>query len=353
MSTYRVFISYSHEDLKLVKVVVKALEENGLTPMWDENFAWGHGFPEQIKNFIAHAHVFVPIITEASSERGWVHQEVGYAMALNIPILPITLDKVPGEMLQELLAVPWSDDSEKLKEQLSKETFEALVRKAQKNSRPVFECAEYHEDRTMMMAEYATKVLDLRNHGHVHQKGALSSFHIPHKPISHPIWKERYGSFEASDYRCRLLREERLVLEEHARESGCSLIIDPYLSYEKYGPRARKVRLETLLEFLESMPEEKVRVAVNKGMPEGENLTIVGDWFSAESILAVPGKGYQQTIFTRHAPTIGSRIELFDREMEELLRSRGHEAASSRDAAIAEINDILTGLGNDAGTELT
>jgi len=43
----------------------------GMVPMWDKTFSYGHGFPEQIKTFIAHAHVFLPIITEASSRRGW------------------------------------------------------------------------------------------------------------------------------------------------------------------------------------------------------------------------------------------------------------------------------------------
>jgi len=346
MDTYRVFISYSHEDKELVEKIVKTLEENGLTPMWDENFAWGHGFPEQIKNFIAHAHVFVPIITEASSKRGWVHQEIGYAMALNIPVLPVTLDQVPGEMLQDLLAVPWTNDLKKLKTQLSRKTFDTLVRKAQKNSPPLFECAEFHEDRTMMMVEYATKVSELGFHGHIRQKGALSSFHIPDKPISHSVWKQRYGSYEVNDYRCRLLREERLALEEHARQSGCSLIIDPYLSYVKYGPEARNVRLEALLEFLEknSIPREKVKVAINKRMPTGENLTIVGDWFAAESISAALGKGYQQTIFTRHAPTVRKRIDLFDQEIEDLLKARGIKSESSKEAAIAEIKRILLKL---------
>ncbi len=88
MSSYRVFISHSHKDRRLVKNIVKALEGNGLKPMWDRNFMSGHGFHEQIKNFIAHAHVFMPFFTEASSKRGWVHQEIGYAMALNVSVLP-------------------------------------------------------------------------------------------------------------------------------------------------------------------------------------------------------------------------------------------------------------------------
>jgi len=73
--------------------------------MWDKTFSYGHGFHEQIKRFIAHAHIFLPVITEASSRRGVVHQEIGYAMALNVPVLPVTVGIIPGEMLQPLHVV--------------------------------------------------------------------------------------------------------------------------------------------------------------------------------------------------------------------------------------------------------
>ena len=46
------------------------------------------------------------------------------------------------------------------------------------------------------MAEHAAKVLELRAHGHLCQKEALGSFHIPDKPINHQVWKQCYSSFE-------------------------------------------------------------------------------------------------------------------------------------------------------------
>jgi len=167
MKSYRVFISYSHEDLDVAERIVRVLEENGLVPMWDKEFLWGHGFPEQIKNFIAHAHVFTPLITESSSQRGWVHQEIGY---------------------------------------------------------------------------------------------------------------------------------------------------------------------------------DKVKVAIHRGMPTGQNITIVGDWFVAEAVSASLGEGYRQTIFTRHAPTVQAKIALFDQELEEILRDEGIDPASSRAAAVADIEKVLKGL---------
>lgn len=61
--SYRIFISYSHDDTDIADKVVELLKINGLDPMLDKGFAMGSGFHDQIKNYIAHAHVFMPIIT--------------------------------------------------------------------------------------------------------------------------------------------------------------------------------------------------------------------------------------------------------------------------------------------------
>jgi hypothetical protein len=41
---YRIFLSYSHHDLSIAKAIDRILKDNGLAPMWDENFAYGRGF---------------------------------------------------------------------------------------------------------------------------------------------------------------------------------------------------------------------------------------------------------------------------------------------------------------------
>lgn len=346
MNMYRIFISYSHEDIDLALKIVKVLENNGLKPMWDKNFAYGHGFHEQIKNFISHSHIFLPIITESSSNRGWVHQEIGYAMALNVPVLPVTLGTLPGEMIRELHAIQLSENLKELKDQLSIEVFDNLVNRYCDPSLSLFCCAELTEDRAIMMAKYANDVLNLGAYGCVRQKGALSSFHLPDKVITHPVWKQRYGKVNISPFHCRCQREERIALEKHARASGCRLIIDPSLTYEIYGNAARIVRLETLVEFLESMPNDKVLVAINHKMHQEESLTLVGDWFAAEAVSASLGQGYRQTIFTRHAPSMRSRIELFDKEFKELIQELGWEAEKSREKAIDTIKGIIAELKN-------
>ena len=340
---YRVFISYSREDSELVDKLVTILVDNGLHPMHDKGFGPGAGFPDQIKNYIAHSHVFMPVITKESSRRGWVHQEIGYAMALRIPVLPISYGEDPGQMIRDLHSVKLESldkGLDKCKERLSLKVFESIIRRAQADSHPLYECAELQEDRTKLIVEYAQKVIDLDNYGLVRQKGALSSFHIPDKPITHPVWKERYGAVAISEYRYRLQREERIVMEEHARVKGCSIIIDPYLTYGTYGASAKKSRINELIFFLESMPKDKVKVALQKHMPEAHNIIIVGNWFAAEAVSAAIGKGYQQTIFTRHAPTIQSKVELFDRELEEILKIQGITPQNSSDHAVKILKEI-------------
>jgi TIR domain len=109
MTGYRVFISYSHDETKLAQRIAAYLHGNGMLSLWDKDIAPGSGFHDEIKKFINYSHVFLPIITESSSARGWVHQEIGYAMALNIPVLPVTVGRPPGEMLSGLQAIRLED----------------------------------------------------------------------------------------------------------------------------------------------------------------------------------------------------------------------------------------------------
>ena len=338
---YRVFISYSHEDSELVSRIAKTLEGNGLHPMWDRNFLYGYGFHDQIKNFIAYAHVFLPVITKAADERKWVHQEIGYAMGLNIPVLPLAVGTWPGEMLQQIHAVQLTDDVELFKERFSYETIDNLIQHYAAGSFALYQCADFAEDRAVTMAKYANDVIALGYRDVVRQKGALSSFHIPDKTIEHPVWRDRYGGQDRGPNHCRLQREERIALATHASFAGCKLIINPTIDYPQYGESARIVRLRCLLDFLESMPDDKCQVAFNVQMGHSESVTIVGDWFSAESVSAQIGRGYRQTIFTRHAPSMVSKTDAFDREFDEQLDANGWSAKTSRTRAIEEIQRIL------------
>ncbi len=347
---YRVFLSYSHQDLKLVRAIDAVLKRNGLSPMWDEHFLYGQGFHEQIKNFIAHAHVFLPILTQTASHRNWVHQEIGYAMALNVPVLPVAIGEIPGEMIQHLHAIRIPQSSSdlrrgnlsssavrRLENLLTVETIGRLVDRSSQPASALFACADFPEARAAMIASYCEDVRMLGKSGLVRQKGGLSSFHIPLETINHKIWRERYGKSRRSDEHCRLQRLERLALTWHAEKSGCKVIIDPLLQYPQYGTDARGVRLECMHRFLSRMPDEICQVAIRARTRHSPSDTYVGDWFAAESVLAVIGKGYFQTIFTRHAATLREKIANFDSEFAEILAEKGVNPRDSRREALRVI----------------
>jgi hypothetical protein len=343
MLPYRVFISYSHGDRALVESLAPILQANGLHPMWDRHFHFGQGFHEQIRNFIAHAHVFMPVITANSSQRGWVHQEIGYAMALNIPVLPLAVGTMPGQMIEQLLAVPVvGDDLSQLSEHLAPHVFEQLVAESSKPSLALYQCAAVQEERSILMARHARDVQKLGEVAHVRQRQGLSTFDIPDRPVDHALWSERYGKLPRSTYQCELLREERRALGEHARAAGCSLILDLSRSFEAYGPAVRLSRLRCLRSFLEALPDDKARIAITN-LKSG-SLLILGDWFVAESVSGAQGSGYRQTIFTRHAPAVRQRMEQFDEEIEARLADSGTPALQSRRVAIEQIDRVLADL---------
>jgi hypothetical protein len=138
------------------------------------------------------------------------------------------------------------------------------------------------------------------------------------------------------------LWHERLALEEHARAAGCRLILDPTVELPENGPHARRVRLQTLVAFLNSMSDEKLDVAIRPRTEPGNRL-LVGDWFSAESLTPRPG-GYRQTVFTWHAPSVLRELRHFDRVFQALLRDQGLRPGSSRAVAIQKIQEIIDGI---------
>jgi hypothetical protein len=117
-------------------------------------------------------------------------------------------------------------------------------------------------------------------------------------------------------------------------------MVDLASDYSALGPAVKSLRLRALIEFLDSMPDDKVKVVFHRAVSP-HSLTIVGDWFMAESVSADIKKGYRQTIFTRHAPSIRDRIAAFDQEFEELCNEPGNEACATRAGVIQALEAVL------------
>lgn len=335
----RVFISYSSNIAKKVEGFTRVIRANGMEPLYMPEFRAGKGFDEQIKTFIQHAHIFVPVITHESTN--WVHNEIGYAVAFNIPILPVIIGEANSTgMLGKIHAEKVNDLNEKnWKKILS--SLEAI--KDDKSTGAIFVLASEEDERAKMMARYAEDVLEIPESGLVRQKGGLSSFHIPGSPINKKVWEDRYYPVPKSHTHMKLQREERKALEKHAIQKGCRLIIDP--SYAKAGNRSKlaaRTRIKSLIEFLESMPDDKVVIAIMKEPQEFESLTIVGDWFLAESVSFKFFGGFTNTVFTRNAEEIFNRIEYFEAELEELLEENKWTEKNSRVKAIEALKILVS-----------
>ncbi|MHB9026867.1 MAG: toll/interleukin-1 receptor domain-containing protein [Armatimonadota bacterium] len=99
MYPYRVFVSYSSNDTDRVEMVRQHLTALGAEPM---ELPPGMEFADEIKLRIAYAHLFIVLLTSASKESPWVHQEIGYALGQNIPVLPLALDELPKGMAEAI-----------------------------------------------------------------------------------------------------------------------------------------------------------------------------------------------------------------------------------------------------------
>lgn len=341
MASFRVFVSYCHEDRRLARKTVKALKELGLTLLWDENIRPGIPFNDAIKGLITHAHVFMPLITKNTRLHPWVHQETGYAMALNIPVMPVDVETLHGEMIAPIQAVSVRRDLSDLRKRLGEIDFEQLVFPPPAMPQSIVEVADWEENRIQMMAQYANRVVELGGHVRVRQRGRLSFLSIPDAEPDDGIWARRDRLDEPrSRYYHHLQREQRRAFERHARAGGCSLILDDTLDREHLGPEITHVRLSILLQFLESMDDEKAQ-AVFSPRPQQGQLTVVGDWFVAESLTPAPGRGYRQTVFSWHAPTVSRWVRTFDEEFQRICEEDGIEPRCSRQSTIEKIKRML------------
>lgn len=337
---FRIFISYSHEDAELARHAAAILDQAGCIPLWDANIRPGTAFTEEIKRLIHHAHIFMPLLTENSTRRPWVHQETGYATALNIPILPVAVGSVPGEMVSQLQALAVHQDLSDFNEKLAGIDLERLVLSSHNELMNAVEISDWSERRAQLLAHDCRLVTELGYSGRVRQRASLSSFSIPDKDPSNPIWSKRDGDVPHDPYYHNLLREERRELERHARKEGCKLIIDPTFCLERNGPVATQTRLKILLEFIESMPEDKIEVVMSE-QARSANLTVLGDWFSAESVSPHAGEGHRQTVFTWHPPIVLGVMRKFDEQFAEIAKENDLDPAKSRSQAIQCIHEII------------
>lgn len=348
MYPYRVFVSYCRKDLDLVNPLLAALEKKlKVKPLVDQRLRGGDRFTEKIRNLISHAHVFLPVLTKVSAKRPWVHEEIGCAMAMGIPVVPVTVGAVPEVMLHDLQAVMIDRDISTSSLDDLRSAIKGRTRGFSEFS-PNLTLARYPEARTRYLCDLTREAIREKSFGPLRQRAAFSSFCLPREGPSHQIWRERDGDVVRSEYMYLLLGMERRALEAYVANHGARLIIKPSLTLKRYGNEARRVRLDELLKFLSSKASKNVQVVVrdaDEKHDEKVNSTIVGDWFSAVS--RTPSFGYEETLFTWHAPTVLQETKEFDEEFDTLFKEAGRSRKESRKFAAEVVQKERDAIPND------
>jgi len=347
MHSYRVFISYSHSDRHFVERLVEALDKAGVTPLWDNDLLPGTGFSDQIQSFTINSHVLMPFITTASAERPWLHQEIGFAIALGKPVLPVILGGLPLGIISGIQAVQLREDLADAPIKLLAEYIRRLVDGMP--DRPAsYECPEDNTRRALLLARYADSVWAIQRSGQVRQMASLTTFHLPDRGAADPVWKKYFPGTPDDRFLFEALRRERVALQRHARKSGCWLILDPVERlenvYRRHGPSSVRARVSGLLQFLrdDSLPD--VVVAINDDAERMSSVTLVGDWFSSEAVSSGGKRVIREAFFTRDALTVRQQIEDFDNRMRDLLAVCGWDAKAARAEAVSYLQAYLDKL---------
>jgi hypothetical protein len=128
MNCFRVFLSYAHADKDWIKGIVELLPKMGLIPEWDTDISGGTAFDDEIRRRIARSHVFMPLVTLNSCNRPWVHQEIGYALGIGVPVIPVAAGALPEGMLSGTQAIYVKEDLDRDNIEVSQSIDDAVKR---------------------------------------------------------------------------------------------------------------------------------------------------------------------------------------------------------------------------------
>src|SRR5262245_34052323 len=134
-------------------------------------------------------------------------------MALNIPVLPVAIGSLPGEMIDQIHALSVApDEVSQLSSRLTVDVVRALVDANAARNTTLYTCASSPQSRATAIARHCEDVLALGRFGKIRQKGGLSSFHLPTEMVHNRKWKERYDPAEYYYEHCLAQRSERLAI---------------------------------------------------------------------------------------------------------------------------------------------
>jgi len=108
-TTYDIFVSYPHKEREWVRSFVEALERHHLKVWFDEKIIRpGESFAEKLREGLPNSNTMVYIVTPEAVNSRWALMELGGALGLKKPIIPIVSEDVPvGELVPPIRRRRW------------------------------------------------------------------------------------------------------------------------------------------------------------------------------------------------------------------------------------------------------
>lgn len=96
----KIFLSYSESDKNKLKALRNAIKKrDGLDPIVvAERRKVGQSLADKVKECMDEANCLMPILTRKSIDSQWVNQEIGFAEALKMPIIPLIEENLLNEL---------------------------------------------------------------------------------------------------------------------------------------------------------------------------------------------------------------------------------------------------------------
>ena len=109
---YLIFLSHKAEVKKQIQTLKKGLEKYGVEAfLAHSDIDPGTEWQEEIVEALESMDAFVPVLTEGFNESQWTDQEVGYAIAREVPIVPLRMGMDPYGFMGKIqaLSCAWED----------------------------------------------------------------------------------------------------------------------------------------------------------------------------------------------------------------------------------------------------
>ncbi len=194
--------------------------------------------------------------------------------------------------------------------------------------------------RQEMLGLFAKELWEAGEYGIVRQRAAFSSFAIPNREVSDPIWIERDGNDSRASHHYKSSWAERKWFELHAKATYCRLIIKPSIARKiarNRGKKAAILRLKCLQEFVE-VNKDKVDIVSTDTL--GENIIILGNWFISKSSTPTD-KGYENTSFEWENSLVEKQIQEFDSVFYKLLKVKKMDIYESKQDTLEQIRHLI------------